>query len=398
MRRGVAAITLRVSLVVVALALALVLAWELRQLIIIVFLAALFAAALHGPSLALERRGLRRTWAVVVTYGVLLAVLALVVFLIFPPLVMQAVQLVEDLPELFGRLRTSATDLISGFAGAGAGERIIDSVTAGAQQLLPQLTALLRLPLTVLGIVVNTFVILVLSALMLLERDNARAWAMQFLSIEDGDTVHDVSRNALAKLGAYVRGQLLLMTVIGVGTGLGMVIVGFFTSGEPVPFLFPLALLAFVTEAIPMVGPFISGIPIAIVGFLVSPLTGILMAIWVTALQQLEGLVLVPVVQSRAVSLSPMVVLLAVLAGGSLAGIVGAVIAIPVVAVADVILRDVVLPLRRRGERRTTLALSEEAVAVEATASAPSSASASGSASALGEAGVERSDEPADFT
>jgi predicted PurR-regulated permease PerM len=380
MRRSVAAITMRVSLVVVALALALVLAWELRQLIIIVFLAALFAAALHGPSLALEQRGLRRTWAVAVTYGVLLAVLALVVFLIFPPLVMQAVQLVEDLPELFGRLRTSATDLISGFAGAGAGERIIDSVTAGAQQLLPQLTALLRLPLTVLGIVVNTFVILVLSALMLLERDKARAWAMQFLSIEDGDTVHDVSRNALAKLGAYVRGQLFLMTVIGVGTGLGMVVVGFFTSGEPVPFLFPLALLAFTTEAIPMVGPFISGIPIAIVGFLVSPLTGILMAIWVTALQQLEGLVLVPVVQSRAVSLSPMVVLLAVLAGGSLAGIVGAIIAIPVVAVADVILRDVVLPLRRQRELRAP------AASLEAPASARTEE----------EAGVGRADESAD--
>jgi predicted PurR-regulated permease PerM len=346
--RSVVLVTARVALVVVGVVLALALAWELRELIVVVFLAALVAAGLHGPVMALEQRGLARVWAVVLTYAALVAVLVLVILLIFPPLVQQAVQLAEDLPDLLGRLRTSAIDVISGFAGPGAGERVIDSITQGAQQLAPQLTSLLSVPLTALGVLVNAVVIFVLSALMLLERDAARDWVLQFLDPDDGETLEDVSRRALDKLGAYVRGQLLLMTVIGVGTAIGMVLIGLFTSGSPLPFLFPLALLAFVTEAIPMVGPFISGVPIAIVAFLESPLTGILMAIWLVALQQLEGLVLVPVVQSRAVSLSPMVVLVAVLAGGSLAGIVGAIIAIPVVAVGDVVLRDVVLPLRRR--------------------------------------------------
>jgi predicted PurR-regulated permease PerM len=347
MTRNVAVLTLRVALVVIGLALALTLAWQLRHLIILVFLAILLAAALHGPTLTLERHGLGRTSAVVVSYLIVVAVLTLVVALIFPPLVQQAVQLVDDLPELVGRLRDSSISLISGLAGAGTGERVIDSLTQGARQLLPQLTSLLRVPLAAVSIGVNVVVIFVLSALMLLERDDARRWFMQFLEPDDGQMVHDVARNALHKLGAYVRGQLLLMTVIGIGTGLGMVIVGFLTQGSPLPFLFPLALLAFVTEAIPMVGPFISGVPIAAVAFLESPLTGILMAIWLIALQQLEGLILVPVVQSRAVALSPMIVLLAVLGGGTLAGIVGAIIAIPAVAVADVIIRDVVLPLRR---------------------------------------------------
>ncbi|HET8587802.1 MAG TPA: AI-2E family transporter [Candidatus Limnocylindria bacterium] len=348
--------TVRVALVLIGLALALALAWELRQLIILAFLAALLAAALHGPSLAIERHGLGRTAAVVVTYLVVVAVLAVVVALIFPPLVQQAVQLVDDLPDLFGRLRESSIELISGIAGAGTGERVIDSLTQGARQLLPQVTSLLRVPVTVVAIVVNVVVVFVLSALMLLERDDARGWFMQFLDRDDGELVHSVARNALHKLGAYVGGQLLLMTVIGIGTGLGMVIVGFFTQGSPLSFLFPLALLAFVTEAIPMVGPFISGVPIAAVAFLESPLTGVLMGIWLIALQQLEGLILVPVVQSRAVALSPMIVLLAVLAGGTLAGIVGAIVAIPAVAVADVIIRDVVLPLRRHREERALIA------------------------------------------
>lgn len=354
--RDVTAVTVRVALIVIGLVLVLALAWQLRQLLILAFLAALLAAALHGPSLTLERHGLGRTAAVVVTYLVLVAVLAVVVALIFPPLVQQAVQLVDDLPDLFGRLRDSSINLISGVAGPGTAERVVDSLTQGAQQLLPQLTSLLRIPVTVVAILVNVVIVFVLSALMLLERDDARRWFMQFLDRDDGELVHDVARNALHKLGAYVGGQLLLMTVIGVGTGLGMVVVGLFTQGSPLPFLFPLALLAFVTEAIPMVGPFISGVPIAAVAFLESPLTGVLMGIWLIALQQLEGLILVPVVQSRAVALSPMIVLLAVLAGGTLAGIVGAIIAIPAVAVADVIIRDVVLPLRRHREERTAVA------------------------------------------
>ncbi len=370
MERNVVGTTVRIGLVVIAMLIVVALAWQLRLLLILAFLAALLAAGLHGPALWIERRGWSRTASVMATYAVLIGILALVIFLIFPPLVQQVVALADDLPNLLQRLRTGLAGFLSGIAGPGTGERIIDSVTQGAQQLTPQLGSLLSVPLTALSVLVNTFVIIVLSALMLLERDHTREWINQFVDVEDREQLDDVSRRALQKLGAYVRGQLFLMTVIGVGTGIGMVLVGLLTTGSPLPFLFPLALLAFVTEAIPMVGPFISGIPIALVGLLDGPLTGVLMAAWVTALQQLEGLILVPVIQSRAVALSPMVVLLAVIAGGSIAGIVGAIIAIPVVAVADVVLHDVVLPLRRernvRRRRAESRAASRTAGPVEA--------------------------------
>jgi predicted PurR-regulated permease PerM len=205
-----------------------------------------------------------------------------------------------------------------------------------------------RLPLTVAGILLNVVLVLFLSVLMLLERDNARAWAQRFVSPQDQPLTHEVSVNALAKLGAYVRGQLLIMTITGVGTFLGMWIIG-------VPFAFPLSLLAFIGEAIPMAGAFIAGGPIVLLALLQSPLQGLFMLIWLVVMQQLQGFIVVPIIQGRAVQLSPVVVLLSVLAGASLGGIVGAIIAIPVVAVADVVIRDVVFPLRearrvRRGE------------------------------------------------
>jgi predicted PurR-regulated permease PerM len=256
--RSIAGITLRATLVVVAVALALYLAYQLRQLLILGFLAVLFAAGLNGPAAWLERRGLPRTPAVLLTYLALIVVLALVVIAIFPPLAGQAVQLIDQLPDLFGQLRAAAIEAIDQFAGEGATERVIDTITQGAQDALPGLTSLLQVPLTVLGILVNVLLIFFLSALLLLERDAIRGWAMQFIDADDRPAVQLVVERAVGKLGAYVRGQLVLMTSIGLGAGLGMLLVGIFTTGEPLPFLFPMSLLAFFGEAIPLVGAFVA--------------------------------------------------------------------------------------------------------------------------------------------
>ncbi|HEX2221922.1 MAG TPA: AI-2E family transporter, partial [Candidatus Limnocylindria bacterium] len=152
----------------------------------------------------------------------------------------------------------------------------------------------------------------------------------------------------------YVRGQLLVMAVIGVGSAIGMVVVGLIAAGSPLPFAVPLGALSFVSAAIPMAGAFIAGAPIVLVALTVSPLAALLMLAWLVVLQQLEGSVITPIVHGRAVALSAVAVLLGVLAGTSIAGIVGGIIAIPVVAVGDVVLRDIVFPLRERSRQRRT--------------------------------------------
>ncbi|MCA1588476.1 MAG: AI-2E family transporter [Chloroflexi bacterium] len=343
--RSIAGIALRVTLVVAAVTFGVYLAWQLRQLLILAFLAVLFAAALHGPTRFFERLGWPRVLSVVTVYLLLIAGFAIVVALIFPPLINQAVGLADDLPQMVDDLRGSTVGFIDAVAGTGSGEQVVDGITRGAAEVSPDWGALIRLPLTVAGVLLNIVLVLFLSVLMLLERDNARGWFMKFIAREDQPLTQEVSRNALQKLGAYVRGQLLIMTITGVGTLLGMIIIN-------VPFAFPLALLAFIGEAIPMAGAFIAGGPIVLLALLQSPGQGLLMLIWIVVMQQLQGFIVVPLVQSRAVQLSPVVVLLSVLAGASLGGIVGAIIAIPVVAVADVVIRDVVFPVRRAREAR----------------------------------------------
>jgi predicted PurR-regulated permease PerM len=349
--RSVAGITLRASLVVVGVVLVSYLVYQLRLLLILVFLAVLLAAGIYGVIRFFERR-MPRILAVVLSYGLLLGVLALTLFLIFPPLVRQAIEFADDLPARLEQLRTGAIELIDSVAGAGSGEEIIDSLTAGADAALPEVGSILSVPLTVLGIFANLFVVVFLSALMLIERDRARGYLLNFVDEEDREAVTDTGRRALLKLGAYVRGQLLVMTLIGVGSAIGLVVVGLLLNGEPLPFVVPLGALSFITAAIPLAGAFIAGGVIVLVSLTVSPLSALAMLAWVIGLQQLEGSIITPYVQGRIVNLSAVVVLLAVVAGTTIAGIVGGIIAIPVVAVVDVIIRDVVFPLRRRAEER----------------------------------------------
>ena len=342
--RSVAGITFRASLVVVGVVLAAYLLYQLRLLLILVFLAILLAAGLYGVVRFFERF-LPRVLAVLLTYVLLIGAFSLVIFLIFPPLVQQVVEFADDAPTIANELRIGAISVLDGIVGPGRGEEMIDSVTSGAQSSLPEIGSLLSVPLTLVGILTNLLVVLFLSALMLIERDRTRGWVLEFVDERDQAAVLGVAQNALLRLGAYVRGQLLVMAVIGVGSALGMFVLG-------VPFAVPLGALSFITAAIPLAGAFIAGGPIVLVALTVSPGTALLMAAWLVVLQQLEGSVITPYIHGRVVNLSAIAVLLGVIAGTSIAGIVGGIIAIPLVAVADVVLRDVVFPLRRRADDR----------------------------------------------
>ena len=339
-----AGITFRASLVVVGVVLAAFLLYQLRLLLILIFLAILLAGGLYGLVRFLERL-LPRIVAVLVSYVLLIGAFALIMALIFPPLIRQVVDFADDLPARADRLREGAISFIDGIAGRGRGDEIVNSITQGASDAAPELGSLLSVPLTLASILTNALVVIFLSALMLIERDRARGWFLEFVDERDRDAVIGVSRNALLRLGAYVRGQLLVMALIGTGSALGMLVLG-------VPFAVPLGALSFITAAIPLAGAFIAGGPIVLVALTVSPVTGLLMAAWLVVLQQLEGSVITPYIQGKVVNLSAIAVLLGVVAGTSLAGIVGGIIAIPLVAVADVVLRDIVFPLRRRSEER----------------------------------------------
>jgi predicted PurR-regulated permease PerM len=335
--RVATAVALRASIVVLLVGLA---AWWLylvREVLVIGFLAAIIAAAIHAPVASLERRGLRRVLAVVLVYLGLIVIVGILLALLVPPLLIQAREFATNLPSRLGSLSTTINSLLAQF-GLSADASVID-------RLLGQLGSLGgvlgQIPGVIVGFLSALLLVTFLSALMILERDRARTWVMRFVAPTDRPSLDGLLRKAADRLGAYVRGQLLIMLVTGVGSFVGLTLIG-------IPFALPLGIFAFLTEAIPIAGPVIAGILMIIVGFTQSPVQGALALALVVIIQQAESLVLVPVIQGRLISISPVVALLSVLAGSAIGGIPGAILAIPVVAIVTVVIDDVILPWRRR--------------------------------------------------
>jgi putative heme transporter len=323
----------------VAVLLVLLAAWWLylvREVVVVAFLALIIAAAIHAPVAALEARGVRRVFAVLLVYLVLFAVVGVLLALLIPPLVSQARAFAADLPNIIGRLSADLNALLAQLGLASDGN-VVDSVLGQLGSLGGLLT---RIPGVAVGFLSTLLLVTFLSALMILERDRARAWSMRFVAAHDRPAWDSLIRKAGDRLGAYVRGQLLIMTVTGVGSYIGLTLIG-------VPFALPLGIFAFLTEAIPIAGPVIAGVVMIAVALTTSPVAALLTLILVLIIQQAESLVLVPVIQGRLISISPVVALLAVLAGSAIGDIPGAILAIPMVAIAMLVIDDVILPWRR---------------------------------------------------
>ena len=341
-RRTVEGTVLRAALVVLGVLAVLALLWAARSQVILALVALVIATGMYGPAERLERRGLPRVWSVLAILGGVLGVTVIALLIALPPLVAQGVSLVDELPSRIDSISQRVRDWLNSIAGAGTGEQLLNA----AKQFSPDIGGLWRVPLTVVTVIADLVLVVFIAVLMLLERDAARGYTFRFVSPERRDALDALLPTMLESLGGYVRAQLAIMAVTGATTGIGMVLLG-------VPFPLPMALLAFLTEAIPLVGPWIAGVPVTLLALSVSPLTGLVMVGWMIGVQALESYVLVPTIQGRVMNLSPLVVLLAVLAGASLSGIVGALLAVPLVALGHVVVEAVIVPLFRRRYRHS---------------------------------------------
>lgn len=147
-----------------------------------------------------------------------------------------------------------------------------------------------------------------------------------------GDLLYKTDRT----VGGYLRGQLLITTILGVIIWLGLTLVG-------VPLALAISFLAAIFNLVPYLGPIIGIVPAVLLGLTVSPLTALLaVGVFVVA-NQLEGNLLSPMVLSRATNLHPVTVLLAILLGAGLLGLMGALLAVPVTALGKVIIEDYLL-------------------------------------------------------
>ena len=289
----------------------------------------------------LEGRGLPRVWGTLLTYVVFLTVVGVALRLIIPIVADQVSSFVSTVPGLLDRAQRSlvgaaqrlgieirSTDILASLSPQGqAGSFItrIFSFTAGFVHALV---------VFVLGAVLGFY--------LLVDLPKVQRAVVALLPLRRRDEVRSVLEKMGRALGGYFRGQLLVAAFVGVASMLGLYIVG-------LPYWALVGAVAGLFNLIPLIGPFIGAVPVLFIAFTTSDSGGLLhlppgwrmalgAALALLVVQQIDNHIISPNVMARTVKLHPVTVMLGLLIGGTLAGLVGMLITVPVIASAKIVL------------------------------------------------------------
>lgn len=317
----------------------------------------------------LQRLRLRRGWAVFITY-LLLGGLITFGSMLIGQVVTEAASFINLLPDafdnlsrIFGNLQSRVLTwldripfLLSGSMDEVdpqglVGDEIRDRIVTALQQLGQDFSQLIAgwisqgpgLLYTGASVVISTTLQIVLivlaSVYFLYDFPRFVTQFRRFVPTKYHSVVSELTEKADVAVGGYLRGQLLITSMLGVFIWLGLTILG-------VPLATAIAFLAAVFNLVPYLGPVIGAVPAVLLAFTVSPLTALLVIVVFVIANQLEGNLLSPLILSRSTNLHPLTVLLAIMAGLGLFGLVGALLAVPTVAFIKVVLEDYVLSRR----------------------------------------------------
>jgi len=340
---------LQTVLAVAAVAVLVAAAWAAREALMLVYVSALIAMGFSPLVRVIERRrphpqrrrAVPRWLAILVIYLAILIVIGVIGLLVIPPLVAQAVALWAKLPNEFNRFQTylirhklmvhrvTLEEAVQN-APAGSGGNAVGTALVAISNLI--------------GGVFGLITILILSFYFLLEAEPMFEYLMRLVPAARRDGVKVAATEAVDKVSAWLRAQFLLAAVMGSFAAVGLGFMG-------VPYFYVVALIAAVGETIPIVGPVIGGVTAVAVSITVSAKLALTVGVFFLVLHQLEANVLVPKIMERSVGVSPVAVLVALLVGGALMGLAGAILAIPTAALLSVIIEEIAADREARIQR-----------------------------------------------
>jgi predicted PurR-regulated permease PerM len=341
-----------------AFAIALYILWEIRQLLLLVFAAVVFATALNSLVRRLQRAGMQRGGAVALSIAIFIVLLIGFVGLIVPPFITQFQQLVERVPQGLDRVQQWAQMLQNMVPGS---SQYVPGVDDLVRQIQPFATRLagnfFAWFSNALSIVLNLLLVIVLTIMLLINPQPYRKGFQLLFPSFYRRRVDEILCLCEVALVSWIVGILIDMVVIGVVSGIGLLILG-------VPLVLANALLAGLLEAIPNVGPVLSVIPPAAIALLDAPWKAVAVLVLYIVIQQLEQFLLVPFVMSKQVALLPAVTLLSQVVFAVFFGFLGLFLAIPLVIVGqicirEVLVRDILDPWQKNGRPESVQELPE---------------------------------------
>lgn len=317
---------------IIGVILTLVFLFLLRDIILMFLVALILAISLTRPVNWLQAKRVPRLLAAILIYLLGLGLFAFLVYLIFPPLVSQIKSLTNNLPEYLRR----AQQYIIGFRESWSGEiadttqRILEQWSLKLGSLASGVLPALR---TIFGRLFYTLIVIVVSFYLTLQGPRLKIEFLKLIPAKYKPRLTLLTDRIQRKMRRWLYGQLFLGLVVGVLIFIGLYILG-------IRYALFLAILAAFLEMIPTVGPILAAIPAIALGFLQNPILAIFVILLYIGVQQLENHLIVPQVMKRAVGLNPLIVILALLVGLKLAGILGAILAVPIAAGLTEVVRE----------------------------------------------------------
>lgn len=329
-RPGITPVSLLIVLVVGYLLI------QIQFVLVLVLLSLVFATVIAKPVDALERKHAPRPLAILLVYIGIIAGLTFLFLALSPAIREQSTAFREQAPHSLETLRdtwqASSNALLNG-----PGQQLLDralTILASPGQGIPvPQGAALGVLTGVGGSVIGIVTVLIISFYYLMERQLIRRIALSSSSPETRIRVIRIWDEVEQKVGGWLRGQLTLCLVIGVTATIGYAAMG-------VSFWPLLGLWAGITEIIPILGPWLGGVPAVIIALTQSWEKAAFVVLFVVLLQMMENAILVPRVMRGAVGLTPLTVFIAILAGTEFAGVAGALLAIPVAAAIQVLISN----------------------------------------------------------
>lgn len=308
----------------------------LRDVIMLFFLGIVIATALSPIVNNLRRFGIRRDITLIISFGIMIAAVVGIMVAILPFFITQSRAVVDEIPLIYRDARKSLIDSSSGFLFFILEQTPTDPFATQAataeqdtsQQAINMLSGIFNWTIA-------TVLVLMLSYYWLYYRQHAIQGVALLIPAERRQAALELWDESEAKIGAFVRGMALLSVLMAILSGIGFSLIG-------LPHALILAIMAGLLEAVPYVGPFILAIMAGIIGLGVSPQMA-LMAIGVSSvLQFLEGNIVVPRVMDKAVGVHPIITLLSIGIFADLFGLLGALLAVPLAAIIQIMFEKLV--------------------------------------------------------
>ncbi len=323
-------------------------------IVLVVLVAIVFAEGIRPLVAELHRRHIPTPAGILIVYVALLALIALMVVLLVQPIISEAQSLASHFPTYQRDFLNWFTHLEKQLHFNVDVSKQVSSFIGATQQILFAIGG------TIFSIIVDFVLVLVVGFLWLMSSDRLKAFTVDLFPEAHHDLIVDIFREMGFRMGGFLRAVAINSVAVGLVVGVACTILGL-----PDPVI--LGIFAGLTAAIPMVGGIISVIPAVLLGFTISPEYPILVLAVLLVIQLVDANTVVPMVMNRVVSLPALGVVLALLVGGALQGLIGALLAVPVAAALQVLVVRAAVPAIHHAQGRTDKAYAAAYVPLSAT-------------------------------